>query len=206
MEEQTEIPVPEGYMKDGQGRLVPESMVKAIDRGRDDLAKELVTKAKVLAERIAVFKKAAMEDIQAFIDLSAEKYGVKAGGAKGNVTLLSFDGRFKIQRAMDENVTFDERLQIAKKLIDECIHQWAEGSRAEIRTLINDAFNVDKKGKLNVNRIMGLRRLDIQDGKWQRAMTAIGESLQVTGSKAYIRIYERQGDGGYKQISLDVAA
>lgn len=206
MEEQIEIPVPDGYMKDGQGRLVPESMVKAIDRGRDDLAKEIVTKAKALAEKIAVFKNGAMEDIQAFIDLSSEKYGVKAGGAKGNVTLLSFDGRYKIQRAMDEKVTFDERLQIAKKLIDECIHEWAEGSRAEIRTLINDAFNVDKKGKLNVNRILGLRRLDIQDGKWQRAMTAIGESLQVTGSKAYIRIYERQPDGSYKQISLDVAA
>ena len=196
----------EEYMKDAQGRLVPVEMVKEIDRERDSIVKELVAKALDVAGTIDLFKTKAMGDIQAFVDLSAEKYGVKKGGVKGNVTLMSFDGQFKVQRAIDETIEFDERLQAAKKLIDECLHDWSEGSRPEIKALINDAFYVDKKGKLNANRILGLRRLDIKDVKWQRAMTAIGESLQVTGTKAYIRIYERQADGAYKQISLDVAA
>ena len=196
----------EKYMKDAQGRLVPMEMVKEIDRERDSIVKELVAKALDVAGTIDLFKTKAMGDIQAFVDLSAEKYGVKKGGVKGNVTLMSFDGQFKVQRAIDETIEFDERLQAAKKLIDECLHDWSEGSRPEIKALINDAFYVDKKGKLNANRILGLRRLDIKDVKWQRAMTAIGESLQVTGTKAYIRIYERQADGAYKQISLDVAA
>lgn len=196
----------EEYMTDAQGRLVPVEMVKEIDRERDSIVRELVARAKEVAGEIDIFKTKAMGDIQAFVDLSSEKYGVKKGGVKGNVTLMSFDGAYKVQRAIDETIEFDERLQAAKKLIDECLHDWSEGSRPEIKALINDAFYVDKKGKLNANRIMGLRRLDIKDVKWQKAMTAIGESLQVTGSKAYIRIYERQPDGGYKQISLDVAA
>lgn len=195
-----------GYMKDAQGRLVPLEMVKEIDRERDLIVRELVAKAIEVAGTIDLFKVKAMGDIQAFVDLSAEKYGVKKGGVKGNVTLMSFDGAYKVQRAIDETIEFDERLQAAKNLIDECLHEWSEGSRAEIKVLISDAFYVDKKGKLNANRILGLRRLDITDKKWQKAMTAIGESLQVTGSKAYIRIYERQGDGSYKQISLDVAS
>lgn len=194
------------YMKDAQGRLVPMEMVKEIDRERDSIVKEIVAKGKEVAGIIDIFKSKAMGDVQAFVDLSAEKYGVKKGGVKGNVTLMSFDGAYKVQRAIDETIEFDERLQAAKKLIDECLHEWSEGSRAEIKALINDAFYVDKKGKLNANRILGLRRLDIKDVKWQKAMTAIGESLQVTGTKAYIRIYERQADGAYKQISLDVAA
>ena len=196
----------EEYMKDAQGRLVPVEMVKEIDRERDSIVKELVAKALDVAGTIDLFKTKAMGDIQAFVDLSAEKYGVKKGGVKGNVTLMSFDGQFKVQRAIDETIEFDERLQAAKKLIDGRLHDWSEGGRPEIKALINDAFYVDKKGKLNANRILGLRRLDIKDVKWQRAMTAIGESLQVTGTKAYIRIYERQPDGAYKQISLDVAA
>lgn len=195
-----------GYMKDAQGRLVPVEMVKEIDRLRDSIVRELVAKGQEVAGEIDEFKLKAMGAIQAFVDLSAEKYGVKKGGVKGNVTLMSFDGAYKIQRAIDETIEFDERLQAAKKLIDECLHDWSEGSRPEIKALINDAFYVDKKGKLNANRILGLRRLDIKDVKWQKAMTAIGESLQVTGSKAYLRIYERQSDGGYKQISLDVAS
>ena len=37
-------------------------------------------------------------------------------------------------------------------------------------------------------------------------MDAIGESIQVAGSKAYIRIYERQPDDSYRQINLDLAS
>lgn len=35
-------PIPAGYRKDAQGRLVPESLIGPIDRMRDDLVLELV--------------------------------------------------------------------------------------------------------------------------------------------------------------------
>ena len=72
--------------------------------------------------------------------------------------------------------------------------------------LINDAFQVDKAGNINTKRVLGLRRLDIQDERWQQAMQAISDSLQVAGSKEYLRIYLRKGDGSYRQIKLDVAS
>ena len=54
--------------------------------------------------------------------------------------------------------------------------------------------------------VLGLRRLDIQDARWQMAMRAIGEAVQVVSSKASIRIYERVGDSDeFVPISLDVA-
>ena len=38
-------------------------------------------------------------------------------------------------------------------------------------------------------------------------MTAIGEAIQVVGSKAYVRVYKRIGDTDqYQQIPLDLAA
>ena len=61
--------------------------------------------------------------------------------------------------------------------------------------------------KINTGRVLALRRLDIRDEKWQKAMMAIGESLQVVGSKEYVRFYERVGDSDqYQPINLDVAA
>ena len=69
----------------------------------------------------------------------------KVGGNKGNVTLMSYDGRLKIQRNIAENISFDERLQAAKQLIDECLEEWTEGSRDEIKVIINNAFHVDKR-------------------------------------------------------------
>ena len=198
--------IPAGYWRDGEGRLIPENMVKPIDKARDDLVRELVGKAKAASTILADFKTKAFGDIGAFVEMSGEQYGVKLGGVKGNVTLLSFDGRFKIVRQIQEHLVFDERLQAAKQLIDECIQTWTEGSRDEIKALINDAFQVNKEGKINTARVLGLKRLNISDEKWLRAMQAIADSVQVAGSKPYIRIYERIGDTDqYQPISLDVA-
>ncbi|MGE4406075.1 DUF3164 family protein [Pseudomonas sp.] len=193
-------------MTDPQGRMVPIEMVKEIDLERDALVKEIVGEARRAAEVLKAFKHQAMGDVGAFVELSAEKYGAKLGGNKGNVTLTSYDGQYKIQRAIAEHVYFDERLQAAKALIDECIHAWSVDSRPEIKVLIDDAFQVDKQGNINTNRILSLRRLPIKDEKWGKAMEAIGDALQVGGSKAYLRIYERQADGSYRQINLDMAA
>jgi hypothetical protein len=200
--------IPDGLKQDKQGRLVPVDLIKDIDIARDDLVAELVDKAKLVQAELAVFKAAAMDDIGAFIELSAEKYGVKKlGGAKGNVTLYSFDGRYKIQRAVAEHLIFDERLQVAKVLVDECIHSWTEGSSSEIRALIDHAFQVDKEGKVSVSRILGLKRLDIKDAKWREAMQAISDAMQVVGSKTYLRFYERIGESDqYTPIALDIAA
>ena len=117
------------------------------------------------------------------------------------------DGRYKVLRAIAENLSFDERLQAAKALIEECLTEWTQGARPELRAIVNRAFETDKAGNLNTNAVLGLRRLDINDDRWHRAMQAIGESLQVVGSKSYIRLYERVGDSDkYALISLDVAA
>jgi hypothetical protein len=108
---------------------------------------------------------------------------------------------------MQDNLAFDERLQAAKALIDACIKDWTQGSRSEIKALIDNAFQVDKEGKISTGRVLGLRRLDIKDQQWQSAMQAISDSVQVLGSKPYIRIYERVGDSdNYQPISLDLAS
>lgn len=198
--------IPDGYMQDQAGRLVPLSTVKPIDIERDKLVADIINKARTLNGQIATFKSAVFGDIGAFIELSAEQYGAKVGGQKGNVTLMSFDGRYKVQRAIAEHISFDERLQAAKSLIDECITDWSQGSRPEIQVLVNNAFQVDKEGNINTGRVLGLRRMQISDDRWQRAMSAISEAVQVVGSKSYIRVYERIGDSGeYRAIALDVA-
>lgn len=199
--------IPEGYMEDQSGRLVPIEKIKQIDLTRHDLVNALVNKAREAQELLAKFKVDALQEIQSFIDLSAMEYDIPLGGKKGNVTLTTYDGRYRIQRQIAESLVFDERLQVAKELIDKCIHRWAEGSADEIKALVDHAFQVDKEGKISTGRVLGLRRLDIKDDEWLKAMEAIADSIQVTGSKTYIRVYERVGQSeNWKPISLDIAA
>ncbi|MBU1041300.1 MAG: DUF3164 family protein [Proteobacteria bacterium] len=196
----------EGYMENAQGHQVPVAQVQEIDMARHELVMEKVAKVQAMHEQLARLKAELMADVGAFVTLSAERYGAKVGGHKGNVTLLSYDGRYKIARQVAEHITFDERLQAAKSLIDECLRDWTKDSSSEIQALIDQAFQVDKEGRISTTRILGLRRLDITDERWRTAMQAIGDSIQVTGSKSYVRVYKRQESGAYTAISLDMAS
>lgn len=197
----------EGYREDAKGSLVPLDRIKPIDLARDELVLDLVRKAQQVSKVLAAFKHSAFGDIRAFVELSAEQYGANLGGKKGNVTLFSFDGRYKIVHAVQDSIRFDERLQAARALIFECVDDWLTEARSELRVIVNEAFRTDKSGEISVGRVLALRRIEITDPRWQKAMTAIGEAIQVVGSKSYIRMYERVGDTDqYEPIPLDIAS
>lgn len=205
MNEQTVIPA--GYWQDAKGALIPEHMIRPIDRERDDLVHELVKKAQELSALLGEYKRCSFADIAAFIQLSAEQYNANIGGKKGNVTLYSFDGKYKVVRAISETISFDERLQAAKALIDTCLRDWTASASDELKAIVKSAFDADKQGNISTGRVLALRRLDIKDERWLQAMAAIGEAIQVIGSKSYIRVYERIGDTDqYRPIPLDLAA
>lgn len=198
--------IPDGYMQRADGSLVRTAKVKAIDIERNDLVNMIVGHAIQLSATLKRFKQYTFADIAAFISLSAEAYDTKIGGNKGNVTLYSFDGRYKIQRNISEHIRFDEKMQAAKVLIDECLTDWTQHSSDNLKVIVNKAFDVNKDGNVSTARVLSLRKLEITDTKWERAMDAISDSINIVGSKAYIRIYERVGDTDqYKPISLDLA-
>lgn len=204
MKTETTTP-PEGYRKNGQGYLVPESQVKPIDKLRDDVVLKIVESARQQRQQLVAFKLESMQQIADFVDLSAAEYGINYGGTKGNVTLTSFDGKYRVIRSVGEHRVFDERIQAAKTLIDDCINRWSGGANAKLMALIEHAFRVNKQGKIDVNQVLSLRQLDIDDAEWHEAMDAIADAIQITGTSQYLRLYERQDDGVYKQISLDLA-
>ena len=194
------------YMTNAEGHLVPIDKVKPEDRLEDDLVCELYAEALSLNAELAAFKQKSFENVNGFVTLLDEKYGVTKGGKKGNLTLPSYDGLTRIQISVADNLQFGPQLQVAKSLIDECINEWSDGANNNIRALVDHAFRVDKSGRINVQSILGLRRLNISDEKWLKAMDAITESIRVTSSKQYVRIYRRPSpEADWENVNLDIA-
>ena len=194
--------VPDGFRQKANGDLVAIGNIKPLDLLRDEMVAGIVEDGQRVAASIAEYKAGALEEIAGFIELAAMDHGVELGGTKGNVTMMSFDGRYKVIRANAENITFDEQLLAAKALIDECLTDWTKDSSDNIKTIIRKAFETNKAGEISTARVLGLRTLEITDEKWQRAMEAISNAVKVTGSKTYLRLYERDKAGDYNQISL----
>lgn len=91
----TAATVPADYWVDAKGALIPEKLLKPIDKARDALVGEIVTKAIELNKLMAAFKAATFADIAAFVDLSANEYGVTVGGKKGMSLSLPLTGVIK---------------------------------------------------------------------------------------------------------------
>lgn len=199
-------PVPTGYMRNAIGQDVPVQLVKEIDRLRNDLVMETLERFDAAGRELAALKTRVTEDLEAFLKLSAERFGEDLGGKKGNVTLYSYDGNCKIVRSVTETMVFDEGLAAAKELIDQCLTDWGADSRPEVRLLINRAFRPNSAGRVSTSAILGLRSLAINDERWIRAMLAIDESLKVISSKAYVRVYRKDEHGNWKPVCVDFAA
>lgn len=149
--------IPAGYWQDANGNLIPESKVKDIDKLRHQVVTDLCKAAEQHRDGLREYKLHAMQEVGALVATSLEQYGVKSGGEKGNVTLTSFDGEYKVVRSMQDKIVFGEQLMAAKALIDECVVTWSKNSDDNIKVLVNHAFQTDREGKINTGRVLGLR-------------------------------------------------
>ena len=194
------------YMTDQSGKLVPVALIKETDKLMDQTVRTMMGFASALSAQIARFKGHCFDDVGALQDLLAEKYGTKVGGAKGNITLTNFDGTMKVTVQVQEQLTFGPELQAAKALVDECIEGWSEGASDNIRALVNHAFQVDKEGQINRAALFQLRRIEIDDDRWKRAMEAVTDSMRVSGSATYVRFYQRKTpQDRWQAVSIDLA-
>lgn len=199
--------IPDGYMPDAKGRLWPVDQVPPVDALMTQTVEKIVSFADQLAAQIGRFKGHCYDDIATMIDLMAERYGARPGGPKGNITLTSFDGTKKVVIQVADKMFFGPELQVAKTLVDECIAAWAEGAGGELRALVDHAFQVDQAGKVNRAALLSLRRVQIADPTWRRAMEALTDSIRVIGSREYLRVYRRpSARAAWEQIPLDLAS
>jgi hypothetical protein len=195
------------YMADPKGSLVPVELIKAQNQLEDEVVRKVMGYALALSGQISRFKGHTVTDLGEFDALLAQEYGMIKGGPKGNRSYKTHDGLFEVEVRVQDQVEFGPELHIAKALVDECLTEWAENARAEIRAIVTRAFNTDKEGRINRAEIFMLLRLDIEDARWQAAMKAIRDAMRVTGSKSYIRFWMRDSiDAPRVAVTIDLSS
>lgn len=196
--------IPEGYMENGLGHLVPVANVAELDRLRDETVRRLVGMAEHAGMLVAEFRAQAEAHVAAFAELSAQEYGAEIGGEKGNITLTSYDGSMKVVRARADRITFTEAVRVTREKVFACIEKWSSGANSNLARLVEKAFETDKDGHLSAAKILSLRSIQIDgDPDWDAAMRALDGAIQVIGSRQYVRFYRRGPDGKYAQVGVD---
>jgi hypothetical protein len=195
------------YLRDAKGSLVPLAAVKPADLLMDEIVRKILTDARAVSALIAEFKARTFESVGDLQALFLQDYGATLGGAKGNITLTTFDGCEKVQVQVADRIEFGPELLSAKALIDECLTEWSADSGVQIRALVNRVFQVDKEGQINRAELFMLLRTNIDEPRWLRAMDAIKDSIRVVGSRQYVRFYDRKaGDAPWSAVTIDLAS
>lgn len=191
------------YLK-SDGSLVPETQVKDIDKLRDQVVQKAAENLMDLKTRMIQEKAAVIEDILEFMDVSAEQYGVKLGGEKGNLTLTSIDGNVRLEYKNNDSITFNEQIQVAKQLIDDYLDDLTKDSNPELRTIVSAAFRL-RQGRIDVKSVLRLREYNISDERWRKAMDVIDDAKQIISTKKCLRLYIRNklsGDMEFQPFDL----
>tara|TARA_B100000287_G_scaffold433797_1_gene496424 strand:- start:2007 stop:2612 length:606 start_codon:yes stop_codon:yes gene_type:complete len=198
--------IPEGFMKNSQGHLVPESQVRDQDKLRDMTVIALTTEAIEISKRLEALKKKALADMQDVIQIAADRWEVDMAGKKGGITMTSYDGEYRIQRTYADRIRFTEEVKAAQELFAICLDRWTETADTKVQALVDRAFRTNRSGQMKTGELLGLMRLDINDPDWLKAVEALKESIDVMGSTVYIRFYKRiQDTDKYQLIPLDLA-
>lgn len=189
---------------DVDGDLVPASMIPSLELKRHDMIEGIIDEAKTLNWIMKEFKKKTNKMITDYLSQVAEQYGEHW---KGNATLWNYGKTKAIEVNIQNQLQFDERLQLAKEKIYNCIERWSTGASENIIVLVKKAFDTDKQGLVDTKRILTLTTLKIIDEEWKEAIEIIRESIIKTGSKRYINFKTKEEDlESLKTISLNYSS
>ena len=175
----------QGNWLDPKGRAVPEEYVPEMDKKRDALVERIIKKADKLAEQIAIAKLDIVQSIDSYLEELAKSKKTREDW-KGNISLGNFADDLRIERRIDDAIGFDEKLQMVKSILDKWVAARLEGSDESLGKVVSQAFNMDKKGRINTAMLLKLLHLDIQDKEWKKAMAILKESIIVKNTKQYI--------------------
>ncbi len=180
----------QGNWLDAKGTPVPEKYVPIMDKKRDAMVESVFKKVEKLSDQMAKCKVEVVKALDKYLDELAKDNRIKEGW-KGNILLANFAGDQVIERNSSDLIAFDEKLQMVKTQVDKWISERMKDADSDLAKVISQAFNVDKRGRVNTAMLLKLLHLDIEDPMWKKAMTLLKESIIVKSTKTAL-IFRRK--------------
>lgn len=178
-------------IENSRGQETPVELVSDIELKRHYLVESILADVLDYKKTGELLSRKIDERINYYLNWIGKKSKIKDGkDILGNISLTNYSQTKQVKIAINDVISFDERLNIAKKKIDNCLKRWSEESGSQeqakfLSAIAMEAFNVDKKGSINKNSILRLLKVNIKDKEWVQAQILIKESMQVSSTKKY---------------------
>lgn len=194
------------------GEIVPQKFVPKTDIVKERSA-AIIYKHAVAAEKalqqLHELMNDATQDIAALIK---QEYALKTSKekkpGKGSITWYNFDKSLKIEADVNEVSKWDDALMNeAKQLLTQFLNAQLTDTSELIKGLVNDAFN-GARGGIDSRKVFQILKYEekIKSAKFQKACQLIKQAQGIDKTKLYMRVWEKQDDGQYRNINLNFSS
>jgi len=173
---------------------------KAYEDTKNSVIIDLCQKALGLNAALKAFKKQAFEDLGALYELLQE-YSKRHSDGKGNFTVETQDGTYKIEFSRQNLGFFDERADQGERHIIDFVNSQFSGDPTT-KKLITSLLE-RSKDKLDIKLVQKLYAMeaDYQDNNWKEGIKLLKESWTPSNTKDYIRFFRKVNTAW---VSIDI--
>lgn len=183
--------IPPGYVMRANGDLSLESNLTTLEREEEALVRQLFPQAEELNELIGKFKYNAMRAVETTVSRCIKEHGIKRfEKIKGNVQFVTVDGKYKVERAINEKVEYNSSIEAARQLFDQYASMMEEQAGSDAREMIKEYFRMNNN-QFSVSKLIEVCNKKIEHPIYKQAVGAMRQALFVGSSKAYLRFYIR---------------
>ena len=194
------------------GDQVPFKFVPKSDICKEALAAKVYKAA--MATEVALaslyeLMNAAFGEISNMVNAEYElKNSKKKQATKGSITWFSFDRSLKVEANVNDIVKWDNALMTeALALLNAYISVNLTEANMLISELVKSAF-ANSKGMIDTAKVFQILRYEekIKAKGFQKACELIKMAQSIDRTKLYMRIWEKQEDGQYRNINLNFSS
>jgi hypothetical protein len=196
-------------LANSQGSEVAVDLISEVELKRHDLVESILTEIEEYKAMGVKLSEKIDQRVDAYMNWVGRRSKVRNGEkAGGNLTLSNYSQTKQILVKIHDIFSFDERINLAKMKVDNCLKRWAEESKNNeqarfLSEIARRAFNVDKKGSINKNNILRLIQTNIKDKEWIEAQKLMKDAIQIICSKKYKNFKIKNSHGIWETINLN---
>lgn len=196
---------PDRVLRRWDGHERQASRMKARELLASDMAEAMVSEAVETQATLRTIKERWFADVDAFIQLILEEYGVRLSGARGGNTFENHDLTRKVQISVADQKTVNQAIIPAQALVNEILDDLTGQSDPNLRLIVNAAFSRHPaSGRISIERILGLKNLKLNHPRWPSAEQALSDAVETIGSRMYLRFYHREtSQKPWQQVELN---
>lgn len=184
-----------------------EAAKRQYENDKDNAINYALSKVRTLHNQMKEFKATCVQEFRELRDRAFELQNQEPKEQK-RFAVVSKCGMFKVVVDNQEIKAFDEHAEVAINTIKDVLRDKFEQRNKTMYKIINDILIKNNEGDYDERLVAKLRKheSDIDDPRFSKALDELSKSYYTTGSATYVRFYEKNDAGKFKDITLQFSA